>query len=324
MWHLLKKLLLFLCLFCVLNTLFVCLCGELLPTSVTKPFMRYRRCGGGHLCTRLSEARQVKDVDILFLGTSHAYRGFDTRIFAESGYRSFNLGSSIQTALQTELLLEKYLDSIRPKRVVFDVNPVIFGNDGSESAADVISNDHIDWRTVRMAFAVNKYKVYNTLLYGLYRQVTGRGSHLKESSSHLHDRYIPGGYVETKLTRNLPNEVPLTPAAYTFSGHQLEAFDNILRMLQDRKIPYVLVQSPITKTAFKSKTNNYYVDSLIATKGRYYNFNLSLVMDDTNDFFDDDHLSQRGVEKFNTALIAVLKSDGFLESKNLTIKSNQQ
>lgn len=322
MWHLLKKILLFLCLFFLLNTLLVCLCGDLLPKSVTKPFLRYRRCGGGHLFTRLDEARKTKGVDILFLGTSHAYRGFDTRIFADSGYRSFNFGSSIQTALQTELLMEKYLDSIRPKQVIFDVNPAIFGNDGSESAADIISNDHVDWRTVKMALEVNSYKVYNTLLYAAYRQATGRGGELKESPYYLHDRYITGGYVETKLSRNLPNNEPFTPVAYQFYDHQMEAFDNILRMLKARKIPYVLVQSPITKAAFASKTNNRYVDSLIAAKGRYYNFNLRLAMDDTYDFFDDDHLSQRGVEKFNAALIATLKADGFLAPQNLTVKSN--
>lgn len=272
--------------------------------------------------SRLKEARNVKDVDVLVLGTSHAYRGYDTRIFAQAGYRTFNFGSSIQTALQTELLLERYLDSIRPKRVIFDVNPLIFGNDGSESAADVISNDRIDWRTVEMAVKVNKFKVYNTLLFGIYRQLTGFNSHIEESRVFAHDHYIPGGFVETRLDRNRSPRKRLQPAAYKFSENQLEAFDRILKMLKDRKIPFVLAQAPIAEVLYRSKTNNAYVDSLISAKGRYYNFNGKLQLDYTLDFFDNDHLSQRGVEKFNAALIATLKADGFLAPQNLTVKSN--
>lgn len=312
MWRLLKKLSLFFCLLFLFDALLVCLGGEFLPTSVTKPFVRYRRCGGGHLFSRLKEARNVKDVDLLVLGTSHAYRGYDTRIFGQAGYRTFNLGSSIQTALQTELLLERYLDSIRPKRVIFDVNPVIFGNDGSESAADVISNDHIDWHTMEMAFKVNKFKVYNTLLFGVYRQIAGRDAHLDESDRYGHDHYISGGYVETKLNKNHAAHKVLPAVAYQFANHQQKAFDHVLKMLKDRKIPYVLVQAPVTHMYYASKTNNGYTDSLLATKGRYYNFNGRLTLDQVYDFYDNNHLSQQGVEKYNHVLIGTLEEDGFL------------
>jgi hypothetical protein len=37
--------------------------------------------------SRLSEIKNYKDIDILFLGSSHTYRGFDTRIFLDSGYK---------------------------------------------------------------------------------------------------------------------------------------------------------------------------------------------------------------------------------------------
>ena len=53
--------------------------------------------GGGHLHTRLAEVQDHAPVDILFLGSSLAYRGFDTRIWKERGYTAFNLGSSAQS-----------------------------------------------------------------------------------------------------------------------------------------------------------------------------------------------------------------------------------
>lgn len=298
--------------FCVVNIVVVCVGGELLPKKCSRHFVRYKRCGSGHLFSRLEEVRQVKDVDILFVGTSHCYRGFDTRIFGRAGYSAFNLGSSIQTALQTELLLERYLDSISPKRVIFEINPNIFSSDGAESAADVISNDYIDWRTVRMACKVNRYRIYNTLVFGLYRQYTGIGKELRQSAVFQQDRYIPGGYVESKRFENKAAK-PIEKKKYTFRDNQLDAFEKVLAMFRERKIPYVLVQAPITKAMYASKTNNDEIDSFLRQRGRYYNFNHLLRMDDRYDFFDNDHLSQKGVGKFNRELIAVLRRDGFLQ-----------
>jgi hypothetical protein len=312
MWRLIKKTGFFFGMFCVANIVFVCVGGELLPKSCTKHFLRYKRYGGGHLFARLEEARHTKGVDILFVGTSHCYRGFDTRIFGHEGYSAFNLGSSIQTALQTDFLLDRYLDSLKPKSVIFEVNPVIFGNDGSESAIDIISNDRIDWQTVAMAFKVNRYKVYNTLIFGLYRQVTGIDMYSKEPAVFRDDRYISGGFVESKLIGNRSFQ-SVNAAPYVFESDQLEAFDQVLSKFRKRKIPYILVQAPITKNLYNSKTNNAQVDSMLARKGQYYNFNKLVAMNDTTDFFDQDHLSQRGVEKFNSALIAVLRRDGFLQ-----------
>ena len=48
----------------------------------------------GHLNGRIKDIRNYHDVDILFLGSSHSYRTFDTRFYEARGYSCFNLGSS--------------------------------------------------------------------------------------------------------------------------------------------------------------------------------------------------------------------------------------
>ena len=90
----------------------------------------------GHMYSRISEIKNQEDVDILFLGSSHAYRGFDTRIFLENGYKSFNLGSSAQTPTQTKVLVERYLGSLNPELVIYEVYPKTFTMDGVESSLD--------------------------------------------------------------------------------------------------------------------------------------------------------------------------------------------
>ena len=66
----------------------------------------------------IDEAKEVKNVDILILGSSHSYLGIDTRTFNNIGYSAFNLGTTAQTPIQTELLLNRYLNSINPKIIV--------------------------------------------------------------------------------------------------------------------------------------------------------------------------------------------------------------
>ena len=82
--------------------------------------LKYKR---GHDSTlfMLNEARHIKNPDVLILGSSHVYRGFDVRIFNKAGYKVFNMGSSSQTPLQTYVLLQRYLKTIRPKCVVYEV-----------------------------------------------------------------------------------------------------------------------------------------------------------------------------------------------------------
>ena len=70
----------------------------------------------GHLNSRVKDIRNYHNVDILFLGSSHCYRTFDTRFYNANGYTCFNLGSSNQTPIQTYILLSQYLDSINPKQ----------------------------------------------------------------------------------------------------------------------------------------------------------------------------------------------------------------
>ena len=45
----------------------------------------------GHMFTRLREVRERKNVDVLILGSSHAFRGFDPRIFAQNIGNAFSV-----------------------------------------------------------------------------------------------------------------------------------------------------------------------------------------------------------------------------------------
>lgn len=253
---------------------------------------------------RLSEVKDIDKLDILFLGSSHTYRGFDTRIFNKNGLKTFNLGSSAQSPIQTKALINRYLDRLEPKLVVFEVYPPTLSIDGVESSLDIISNDDNDLHSYQMAIEINKIRTYNTLLYATIRDVLNLDDAFSYPTKQGEDTYISGGYVEKEIsyfkTQNYPNK------EITLNNKQVSAFENILETLRHKEIEYILVYAPISKNLYSSYTNNKYYDSLMSSYGNYYNFNKIMRLNDSLHFYDPNHLNQLGVELFNNELITII------------------
>lgn len=289
---------------CYLTFLFVW--GRYAP-SLFKSNINYLIGSYGHMHSRLSEIKKYGKVDILFLGSSHAYRGFDTRVFLENGYKSFNLGSSGQTPTQTKVLLKRYLESLNPELVIYEVYPETFAFDGVESSLDVIANDVNDLHSLIMAKEINNIKTYNTLAYGYIRDLFGLNNSFSEQIIKGNDKYISGGFVEKELGFYKPTE--FNNKEILLRDFQLESFDAIVQMLKDRKIELLLVFAPIPKVNYHSYVNKSYFDSAMQTYSTYYNFNEIVSLNDSLHFYDSDHLNQNGVKIFNEKLIELLNEN---------------
>lgn len=271
-----------------------------------KPNLNYKVGSYGHLNTRIKECQQLDSVDILFLGSSHTYRGFDNRIFESVGLHTFNFGSSAQTPIQTLVLLKRYLEKLHPKLILFEINPFTLSSDGVESSTDIISNDKIDMYTFEMALKVNHIKTYNTLLFALHREILQLNKSYQEPKQRGEDTYIKGGFVESKL--KYFTTIPKLPTKdIQLESKQLKAFESCISEIKKRNIKLILVYAPITKNLYSSYTNKSVFDSIMQAHATYLNFNEIMQLNDTFDFYDDHHLNQNGVQKFNHKLIDVLK-----------------
>ena len=254
----------------------------------------------GHLCSRIKDIRNYHDVDILFLGSSHCYRTFDTRTYETAGYTCFNLGSSNQTPMQTYVLLQTYLDSINPRCVVFEVHPDIMNNDGVESAVDILANAPLNPHITCMAWRMGNMKVMNTWLYALYNQkIRNRLSHFVEDSIINDAAYVPGGYVEIN-SRHF--EVKRYPRKrLTIRTQQLEALKQCIAMLKKRNIPYLLVEVQDAEQLRKTFLNHEWFEYQMQALGPYrYKI---LPMTDTIHFANSNHLYKPGIEMFNNDLL---------------------
>lgn len=305
-----RKFILNLCTFILFTSLFYTVVlffwEQCLPLKF-KPNIKFRMGSYGHMYSRLSEVKNKKDIDILFLGSSHAYRGFDTRIFSNAGLETFNLGSSAQTPFQTNVLLDRYLEKMNPKTVIYEVYPNAFMLDGVESSLDIIANDRNDISSLKMALKINNIKVYNTLLYASTRDLLNLNDSFSELVIKGQDIYIPGGFVEKKIAYSKPNFYRTRDIS--LNQFQFEAFLKIVTRLKDLDINLILVYAPIQKTNYNSFTNTALFDSMMKSYSEYYNFNEILDLDDSLYFYDSNHLNQAGVEFFNTKLIEILDID---------------
>ncbi len=307
MKYFIKTSFLFLILFISSYIILIILFGDYAPVLFKKN-LNYKIGSYGHMFSRISELKDRKNVDILFVGSSHSYRGFDTRIFKEYDFETFNIGSSSQSPIQEELLLNQYLDKLNPKLVVFEMFPQIFESDGVESGLDILANNSIDLNSLIMCLKINNIKLYNTMLYGLYRQLRGVKNVFKEEIVKNEDLYVAGGYVEREISYYPTPKNKIKHDEYKLNKQQVKTFKNILQTLSSKKIKYILVQAPITKSLYNSYPNNNQIDSIFNSWGTYYNFNKILNLKDSL-FYDSHHLNQNGVKEFNHAFIDLLQKD---------------
>lgn len=272
-----------------------------------KPNINYRIGSYGHMYSRLSEIENYGEVDILFLGSSHAYRGFDTRIFLVNGFKTFNLGSSAQTPAQTKVLLNRYLESLNPKLVIYEVYPAIFIKDGVESSIDIIANDKNDFHSLKMALKINNIKTYNTLIYGFTSDLLGLNESFSEPAVKGKDKYVSGGFVEKEMSFYQPTK--RNKRKISFTDYQLEAFSEIVEILKNNNIELILVYAPIPKVNYDSYINTNYFDNMMKENSTYFNFNEIITLNDSLHFYDFQHLNQNGVEIFNNKLIELLNNN---------------
>ncbi len=268
----------------------------------------YPEGGAGHSQLRFQDAASQKEVDLLFIGSSHAYRNYDTRIFDKSQLRSFNLGSTAQTPIQTLQILQSLGEHLSPKYLIIDFFLPLFDNEGIESSIDLLANTNfypMRWEEH------GDMKWYNAVLF---RSLSKNILHLKSktcSETIGADRYIRGGYVESHQNFNSKHEMPKP------SGHlntkQIQAFAQIIQWANDRDIKWIIVQSPILELTHTEtyKTLPKDIQSLFPEK-KFINGQLA-IQPQSKFFIDTDHLNPSGVKTFNTWLLDTLNRNAFFD-----------
>jgi len=265
----------------------------------------------GFLANRMLDLKEIEHPDILFVGSSRCYRGFDTRIFAKNGIESFNLGSSAQSLEQSYLLLNKYVDEVKPKTVVLEVAARSLEADGIESTLDLLANVPLDTELCSSALASKNPQTYLALMAAIVRELLRISPTFRSSSR---DKYIPYCFVERVNQSYQDNKTFVANSASTnIREKNLESLDKIVEMMADRDIKLLLIQVPVIPQRYKTKADSDAIDELFSKRGYYINFNKKLSFLTTDYFFDSSHLNNRGVLVFDELLISTLRKDGVFD-----------
>lgn len=255
--------------------------------------------------------QQTKTLDILFVGSSHTYRYFDPSIFESFGLNVYNLGSSSQTMELTDALVRNVTV---PPRVVLEFYPVLFTIKGEESFWDwnISINDYST--LCRAALNLQSLRCFNLIT-------------LKPFLNDLNENFAVSGLDSTGFNKGYVSRrdsAGLLPVYESYSVSKDSVESRLLQMrstlsyLKSSGINICYVYGPVPE--FLNIKNEKWLILRFEQFCRemevpFYNFSRNFPFHPAFDFFDDDHINQSGVTKFNLSLIKKMQEDGFLKLK---------
>lgn len=278
---------------------------------------------------KFNEIKNYRDVDILFVGASNAYRSFDVRKFSDKGMLTYNMGTSAQSPVHSYIILRQYIDSIRPKFVVMSVSPILM-RDPTESTLDFLwsnfDEDKIQWEIMKsqMSLACKNMHIINTWIYNafyhnIYDPISIHiGKHQKinrrlDGDSMMvddKDMYIRGGYVERmkKMTCGVQKH---ESSLININRMQFYYLKECANLYESRNIPYVFVETPMQQTCYRAWINHEEWEYELRDFN-YINYNGLILFNDTTDFYDSYHMNKYGVAKFDSIFIADMITSGYI------------
>jgi len=253
-----------------------------------------------------------KKFDLIFLGSSHCYLGFNPILFDKNGYTSYNLGSGAQTPYNSYYLLKHYIDKKSVNKIIVDVYWKMLMTEPTESTMDFASNMKPNLASIDMVFMHPKINCINNLLFSLLN--FNNWEEKSKVIENIYGQYQGKGFVTRKETQeglgNLPkhNFVP--------NKGQMSYLSNLIELCNKNSIELVLVKTPVT-SEYYSSLNGHCFDSTIKDLAekhqiKFLNFNVephksNLGLNTNSHFFDKSHLNVNGTEIFNEYLLSLLQ-----------------
>lgn len=279
--------------------------------------------GFGYALERFREVENYQNVDIMFLGSSHAYRTYDARLYEEAGYSAFNLGSTGQTPLNSYFLMRRYWDRLQPKVVVLDLVYRVIDRDGLECFYDLASNMSYSKEFVQMAIDINSPYAMNASLGMWASNLLGNDEPVGEQERLENELYISGGYVEFEVWNNDSSGTgKVTPVTVQPAKEQLEYIRKIIDFARSNGAKVVLVTKPeprenLIVCANYDEISKVFTDVAESAGEQFWDFNKIMEpLDWHKHFHDREYLSKPGVEIFNRVLLEKLINEGFLRKSS--------
>ena len=259
-------------------------------------------------------------VDVLFLGSSHAFADFNTGVFwDEHGMASYVLSGSVQPMWNTYYYLKEALKTQKPKLIVLegylttftdeysDDSRIIKNNYGLKWSSDKLNSIKISSPKERWAEFILEYEQYHTR----YRELSA-ADFLPNQNYRLYDNWKGFGCsMDTWALES--TDVSDVSEREALHDKTEKYYRMTLELAQENSIPIVVVISPyagINKN--EQKMFNTARDIAAEYEIPFVNYNLLLDeigLDYSTDAADPGHLNYRGNQKYSSYLGEYLKSN---------------
>ena len=247
------------------------------------------------------EYKKNKPFDIAVFGSSHAYRGYDPRIFEKKmGKTIFNFGSSAQSVpnsfhyIKNETALNDY------EFVILDLLVTIFENTELESSIMLVRNVPQNGLATDIFWDEKDIRLLNIYL--------ARYLALNDTGYFKNPFYVKNGFISRSETMITPESVqgyePFNP-----NPRAIKRFEQILSYCDQEKIPLVLVNQPRPKETNPDKNREFseFIHELIKDYSfPYFDYSMDHNLSTGPHYYDLGHMNQKGVEYFNDRLCSDL------------------
>lgn len=246
-------------------------------------------------------------LDVLFVGSSHAYRGFSPmEAWGEHGITSYTLGSQSQSIPCSYYLIKEGIRTQHPKVIVLEAYGARYGNDYTSEARLHAAIDGIPLNSTKLEIITEllPYTMdFRQSLEYIFPIITyhGRWDQLKKNDFKPLRPFTRGYSVSYKILEQTEPEV-VTEIANVYE-RTLKYMDMIIDLCEENDVQLVLCQTPCAQgkeyKSIQKKTNG--LREYVSQKGiPYINFELlrkEINLDYANDFMDNTHVNSYGAAK---------------------------
>jgi len=269
-------------------------------TNIPKNKSKY----GGDSVYRFNEIYNYKNIDLLFIGSSHCYRSFDPRFFSKHGINTFNLGTTSQSPLNSYFLVDNFLENLNPRVIILELYWGTLKGNGVESCIDLSQQIRANKTLIRMAIATRNIQSINALICNFFKK--------KNTDPFLHssDEYIKGGFVETKREDFIP-QWNLSSYKIKINDYQIKYIEKIIDLIHNNGKKVLIIITPVSKAYYDKVVNYDYWSSFLNTISNgngihVIDFNSLSYLQSEDYYYNLDHLNSKGVSKFNEILYTML------------------
>lgn len=241
--------------------------------------------------------------DYIVLGSSHAYRSFDPKLFENKGITMYNFGSSSQTPLNSYCLLKKLLPYT--DNFILEIYPIGFNLSGKEAFMVLANVPNTYKLLLDMSYEMKDLRAINLLSIKPFidHEISNRTYNYYNCQTFYKGYSLNHDSVHTRT--NSKHE----KLNFSIVNKQIEYLSKMIKLcnLNNKKLTFVYAPIPKSLTIAGESFFLKRIQKLSKENNcKLYDFHRMSSLHDLYDFYDSNHLNKSGVEKFNTYFIKEL------------------